>query len=300
MEAVHAAVEACAWCGSELDAKAVRLAGRTRCASCGASTTDPWPSEAQLHDAYTGWYRPESGRFAFVGDAVLRRTRGLIARRVDAVAPPGPVLDVGAGEGVLVDALQRRGRVAVGLERSARRPDIRDEPLEQVEGEWAALVFWHSLEHLSRPRDAIRQAARLLGRGGVVAIAVPNADSLQARAFGDRWLHLDSPLHLVHLSERALVSGLEESGFSVQCVSRLRGGQIAIGWLDGLVGLLPGRLSLYQALRRPEARRAPLSPGRRALTLAGGALLFPVALAAAGAEVVLGRSGTIYVEGRID
>jgi SAM-dependent methyltransferase len=222
---------------------------------------------------------------------VLRRSRALLAARVDRVAPAGPVLDVGAGEGVLVDALRRRGRAAEALERDS-------EPLERREGEWAAVVFWHSLEHLREPREAIRHAARLLGPGGVVAIAVPNSDSLQARAFGDRWLHLDLPLHLVHLSERALTSQLASQGLRVENLSRVLGGQIVIGWLHGLVGFLPGDLDLYQALRRPEARRRPLTPGARAAAIAAAVVLLPVALATAAVEVALRRSGTVYVEAR--
>jgi SAM-dependent methyltransferase len=290
----------CAWCGAPADERAVRLSGRRRCGACGAATIDPWPSDEELARAYGSWYRPESGRrFALGGDALLRRTRGMLARRLDRIAPPGPVLDVGAGDGVLVDALRRRGREAVGLERDAGRADFRDEPLDRIGGEWAAIVFWHSLEHLPEPGEAIRHAARLLVPRGVLVVAVPDADSLQARAFGDRWLHLDPPRHLVHLTSKALTARLERCGFAVERVSHVRGGQIAIGWLDGLVGSLPGGLNLYQALRRPPAQSAPQRRGRRAAALGAGALLAPVALACAGVEVALRRSATVYVEARL-
>jgi SAM-dependent methyltransferase len=299
IEEAQARVANCAWCGSPLDGTALRLRGRTQCPACGAATTDPWPSEEQLGQAYGSWYWPESGRFASIGDPLLRRTRALLAGRLDRIAPPGSILDVGAGEAVLIDALRRLGREAVGLERDSRRQDMRDDPLERVEGEWAAVVFWHSLEHLPEPGGAIREAARLLRPGGIVVIAVPNTDSLQAQAFGDRWLHLDPPLHLVHLSEQALRSRLTACGFEVERVSHVRGGQIVIGWLDGLVGMLPGRLRLYQALRRPEARSGALSAGRRAATLGAGVVLLPLAMAGAALEVGLRRSGTVYMEARL-
>jgi SAM-dependent methyltransferase len=298
MQIVRSEVASCAWCGSAFDSRAVRLTGRTTCAECGASTTDPWPSEEELQAAYGTWYRPESGRFDFLGDQLLRRTRALMARRLDRIAPPGRILDVGAGDGALLDALRRVGRDAVGLERHSRRADVVDEPLERVEGEWAAVVFWHSLEHLPKPRRAIEEAARLLPPGGVVVIAIPNAGSLQARAFGDRWLHLDLPLHLVHVPERSLTARLRECGFEVERVSRVRGGQIVIGWADGLIGRLPGDLRLYQALRRAEARSGQLPASRRAATLAAGVLALPLALAGAAVEVALRRAGTAYVEAR--
>ena len=102
---------------------------------------------------------------------------------------------------------------------------------------------------------------RLLEPGGVAVVAIPNPDSLQARAFGDRWLHLDLPLHLVHIPAPALLARLRELGMRIERVSYLRGGQVVFGWLHGIVGLLPGHPDLYDAIRRPEARRRPLSPG---------------------------------------
>lgn len=289
----------CAWCGAPLDHSAERLRGRTRCRRCGAATTDPWPTEDELERAYGDWYRPEQGRrFALFGDGLLRRSRGRLAARIDEIAPAGPVLDVGAGDGALIDALARHGRKATGLERHSRRPDILDRSIEDMGGEWAAIVFWHSLEHLPRPRHAIEAAARLLMPGGVLLVAVPNTGSLQARAFGDRWLALDLPRHLVHLSKRSLGERLRAEGLKIDRVSDVRGGQVLIGWLDGLVKALPGGLDLYQALRRSQARLTPLTPARRAASIAAGCALLPLAAAGAALEIALRRSGSVYVEAR--
>jgi SAM-dependent methyltransferase len=289
----------CVWCGAALDRDAIRMRGHTRCPQCAAATTDPLPSEAALADAYGSWYWPESGRrFTFIGDGLLRRTRASFASRLNRIAPPGPVLDVGAGEGVLVDALRRAGREAIGLERAPMRPDLRDDPIEAIEGQWAAIVFWHSLEHLPNPGQAVSEAVRLLSPGGVLVIAIPNNDSLQARLFGDGWLHLDAPRHLVHLTEQALRRGLTDRGLRITRVSHIRGGQIAIGWLDGLVGLLPGDLRLYQALRMPGAQNAPIGGIRRVAAITAGIVLFPVAVVCAALEVALRRSGTVYIEAR--
>jgi SAM-dependent methyltransferase len=295
------AATACVWCEAPFDDAAERLRGRTRCGHCGAATTDPWPSEAALAAAYGTWYWPASGRrFTSIGDGLLRRTRAAFAARLDAIAPPGPILDVGAGEGVLVDALRRRGRQATGLERDPQRSDLLDLSIEQIEGDgdWSGIVFWHSLEHLPNPGVAIGEAARLLREGGALVVAVPNTDSLQARLFGDRWLHLDHPRHLAHLSERTLREGLRARGFEVDRVSQVRGGQIVIGWIDGLVGLLPGDLRLYQALRMPDAQSRPIGALRRAAAIGAGIVLLPLALAGAAVEVAVRRSGTVCVEAR--
>ena len=64
-----------------------------------------------------------------------------------------------------------------------------------------------------------------------------------------------------------------------------------IGWLDGLVGALPGDLDLYQALRRPEARERAARPRRRVAAIAAGVALLPGrARCARRVEVALRRS----------
>lgn len=291
------AAASCAWCGAPLDRSAVRLPGRTRCAACGAATTDPWPGTDELELAYAR-YRPDSGRFAGIGDAVLRRTRGRLAARVDRLAPPGPVLDVGAGDGTLLDALRARGREALGLERDARRDDVLEADIAELDGEWAAIVFWHSLEHLPAPGRAIDQAGRRLRTRGVLFVAVPNAASLQAHVFGDRWFHLDLPRHLVHLPADVLTARLRSLGLTVTRVSHWRGGQGLFGWLHGLVGSLPGRPDLYEAIRRADARSRPLARVERGLTVAAATALFPLAALAAAVEVAARRGGTVLVEAR--
>jgi SAM-dependent methyltransferase len=310
-------LERCAWCEAEFDPHAPRRRGRVLCRRCGAYTTSPWPDEATLEAAYGGAYRPTDGRFSGPGDRLLALTRSRLAARIDGIAPPGGVLDVGAGPGTLVRALRRRGRPALGLERtdvapatggaepavpepSLSGPSVIDARLGDVRGTMAAVVFWHSLEHLPRPLAALRQAVALLGPGGVVAIAVPNAASLQARVFGDEWLHLDLPRHLTHVPATTLIESLERLDLQVERVSYWRGGQVLIGWLHGLVRALPGHPSLYDALRRPDARWQQMSSLRRGGILLTAVLLAPVAAVMSLVELAMRRGGSVYVEARND
>jgi SAM-dependent methyltransferase len=288
----------CAWCGAPLRG-GEQLWGRTLCPSCGVATTEPWPTEEELDLAYGGHYRPRGGRFSGLGDAILRCTRARLSDRLNEIAPPGPVLDVGAGDGTLLAALRGCGRKAVGLERESDRPGTRTGDISNEEREtWAAIVFWHSLEHLREPGAAVDAAAVALQREGVVVIAVPNSASLQAHLFGSRWFALDPPRHLVHLTAAALLRRLREDGLRVERVSHLRGGQVVFGWLHGIVGLLPGHPDFYDAIRRPQARSAPLRAPIRWAILAIAVLALPLAASGAALEVMLRRGGTVYVEAR--
>ena len=278
----------CRWCGARFDDRATALGGRVRCGRCGVATTQPWPSPRELDAAYADWYRPAGGRFSGPGDRILRRSRAALAARVDRLAPPGPVLDVGAGDGTLVRALRERGREAEGVERG-------DRGLDAHPGPYAAIVFWHSLEHLPDAAGALAHAARALRSGGLLVVAVPNAASPQARRFGDDWFALDLPRHLFHFTPAALRSRCEELGLVVTAVSSWRGGQVLFGWLHGLVRRSSG-LDLYDAIRRPEARRAPLSAGERLRALALAGVWTPVAAPHALAEMASGRAGTFVLE----
>lgn len=263
--------------------------------------TWPVPTGEELEAAYEGWYRPAAGRFAGGGDRFLRRSRARLARRLDAIAPPGPVLDVGAGDGTLIRALERRGRTAVGIERASGQPGVRAADILEFDeraGQWAGVIFWHSLEHIALPARALDRASELLAAGGVLVVAVPNLDSWQARLFGPRWFHLDIPRHLAHLPARVLIDGMARRGLRVERLSYWRGGQVVFGWLFGLVAMLPGSPDLYSAIRRGEAQaRAVPLPARMGI-LAAGVMLLPVALLAATAEIVARKGGTVYLEAR--
>src|SRR5262245_36308316 len=133
----------CAWCGAPLRAGPQDGFATIACEACVARTTWPVPSDADLELAYGSWYRPAQGRFSGIGDRALRFSRGRLARRLDRIAPPGPILDVGAGDGALLDALGMTGREAIGLERSSTRSDVREEELDELDVGFAGVVVWH-------------------------------------------------------------------------------------------------------------------------------------------------------------
>jgi SAM-dependent methyltransferase len=290
---------ACPFCANEFPSSVHRLPGRLECPVCHVQVSDPWPSDEELTEAYSTFYRPDSGRFSGPGDVLLRRARGSLARRIDVIAPPGPVLDVGAGDGALLDALHALGRRAEGLERTRTRRDIRVAEIDEVEAGWAAIVMWHALEHLRRPGEALTAAAQRLKPGGVLLVAVPNISSIQAQLFAERWFALDIPRHLTHIPSSTLIEALIERRLKVERVSAWRGGQVFFGWADGLVGrFVPGHPSLYDAIRKPSARGHPMAGATRMAALTGAVVLSPVAAAGSVLELVTKRGGTTYVEAR--
>jgi methionine biosynthesis protein MetW len=199
-EAPPRAGAACPWCGAVLPSGAPRLPGRVVCPDCGVARTDPWPTDTELDAAYATSYRPESGRFSGPGDALLRRTRGRLARRLDEIAPPGPVLDVGCGDGALlaylvnfkqVDArgmeLSQAGVnacVASGL--SVIQGDADTDLRAYPDDAFDYVILSQTLQATREPREVLRQMLRV-GKRAIVSL--PNFAHWQVRlrmVFGGR------------------------------------------------------------------------------------------------------------------
>ncbi len=171
-----------------------------------------------------------------------------------AFSRPGKFLDLGCGSGVFVDTMRHRGWTSHGVEISrqaseagqARGIDIYCGALEQA-GFPAAYFDYvrasHSLEHMSDPKQVLRELNRILKPGGTLLIAVPNAASLNARIFREHWWHLCPPIHCFGYSRDTVRRLLHQHGFEV----------IRVVFNSDYVGLL-GSLQVW--LNRKNGRRS--------------------------------------------
>jgi 2-polyprenyl-3-methyl-5-hydroxy-6-metoxy-1,4-benzoquinol methylase len=142
--------------------------------------------------------------------------------------PEGAVLDVGCGAGSYLDLMRALGwsrTVGVDISQSAVE-SARGLGLEAYAGELAdanfrdgefdAVSLSHTLEHVGDPVGLLREVKRVTKPGGRVAIVVPNVQSVSSRIFGQRWVGLETPRHLVNYSKDALAKVLDEAGLSVE------------------------------------------------------------------------------------
>ena len=280
-----------------------------RCAACGtASLADPdrVPAARELYE--TGVYAPAAdGRDGWLEPArrLLDRER---LRMLGPLRPGARVIEVGAGRGRLVAALRARGHDAVGIEPSrafstaARARGLPVEPLALEKAKYphesADLVaFWHVLEHLHRPDEAIARAGRWLKGDGRLVIAVPNLGSLQARIGGDRWFHQDVPRHRTLFTVPGLTALLRRLDFAPTRVRHVMIDQNWLGmWLTLLNGLTAGRDVPYRFAKRDLRYRSRAAAVRDAIVCA--ALGVPAMLAAPLLELGAGvtrSGGTIVV-----
>ncbi len=146
--------------------------------------------------------------------------------------PTSRILDLGCSGGLLADKLRAAGHYVVGVD-AVEVPGVRgrtDEffPVdlknglpEEVGNDFDVVIAGDVIEHLARPGELLREADRVLRRGGQVLLSVPNISHWYPRlriasgAFGyDRRGILDDT-HLRFFTRRSLRRLVRGAGFDV-------------------------------------------------------------------------------------
>jgi SAM-dependent methyltransferase len=208
-----------------------------RCRECKSLFLAEVPEQAELDPFYHQGKRyfanpdyPERdyvGYRAYLADRseIEDKFAGLLAQ-VERIVSPGPLVDVGAGPGLLVAVAQRRGWDARGLDLNAWAADFAREELgvqvdvgsledaELDQESVAAVTMMDLLEHVADADRLIEEVARVTRPGGALAILTPDAGSLATRVLGRRWPEVQrAPEHTVLYSARGLGAMVRRHGF---------------------------------------------------------------------------------------
>ncbi len=166
----------------------------------------------------------------------------------------GRILDVGCGEGGFLAECSRRGFKCFGneiSEEAARKASafgkvVADDFLKaRLQSDFFdAVTLWHVLEHLPQPVAAIQSSRKLLKKGGLLFVALPNPESMQARLFKRFWAHLDAPRHHYIMPPKALGQVLAANGFTGVCLDYFMRSYNAWGFGMSVLNALGMRQSL--------------------------------------------------------
>ena len=140
-------------------------------------------------------------------------------------APRGQLLDVGCGDGAILEYMQQQGWQAEGLDfdpvavERARAKGLKAqagdlESQHYPDASFAAIVMSHLIEHIHNPAGLLRESYRILGTGGRLIVLTPNIQSWGHRRFGSAWYHLDPPRHLHLFTVPSLCVLLERAGYT--------------------------------------------------------------------------------------
>jgi len=210
-----------------------------QCEGCGLVFIQPRPAAAAMDVIYPEnyyAYREGESESPFVKRFRDRIEQRKLRRYLRWVSHAGAeVLDVGCGDGRLLDVMRRLGPAGwrhAGIEiAGAAATTAEKRGFEVRSGDFESLVLddWrarfdlalmhHVLEHTRDPRGAIRKVAVLLKGGGLLSVETPNLAGWDFHLFRKRyWGGYHIPRHFYLFDVRTLPRLLEEEGFDVVSV----------------------------------------------------------------------------------
>jgi SAM-dependent methyltransferase len=193
-----------------------------RCTACGLVYLSPAPTAEECTNAYPPrYYTRASGAVTVTKDKRDLFERGFRYRAgiLEKYQKKGRILDVGCGDGYMIEYLKRHGWDGYGAERSETAcayaigklkigadkmycGDFLESPIP--EQSFDCITLYDVLEHLPSPAAVLEKCRALLKPGGGLFLQVPNFNSLGRKLFGRWWIHLDAPRHLLHFTEASL------------------------------------------------------------------------------------------------
>jgi hypothetical protein len=252
------------------------------CGECGLVFVGRTPVQAEFEDerAWEKSFVRETERRArdhgalFAIDRLTRARFKLAYRRrptaiVARLARPGPVLDLGCGDGKILTP-PPTGYIPFGIEVSKGLAAIADAAFRSFGGKcirapateglaafppkyFTAAIMLGYLEHEFHPLLILRQVRQLLTDDAVVIVKMPNYASINRLVTGRKWCGFRLPDHVNYYTPRTLVGLATRAGFTVNF---------------GLLGRQPFSDNMWAVLRPiPDANPGTLEVAAAAKTL---------------------------------
>lgn len=195
-----------------------------KCQECGLVYVNPrWvfpdglmPYDEEAEEEYfTSTYPERKRAYKELVDQLPGQLRGRVKT----------ILDVGCGDGVLLDVCQEAGIHCEGVDISPSLVEklrhrfgksvIHDNGLASIASESFDVVFLiNVIEHIEDPVAMLEQIYRVLRTGGIVLIHAPNFGGLPARIKGPRWHQIAPLVHLYYFTPSTIKKTINKAGFA--------------------------------------------------------------------------------------
>jgi SAM-dependent methyltransferase len=282
------------------------------CSSCRCLFMNPMPAESEIAAFYPNQYWWSASRPGLLRklEALYRRIalRGHVSfilktaghrRNLD-------LLDVGCGSASLLALMKKRGFHVTGVDFSSEAAAVAkiENGVRVVVGSltdgafpnasFDIVTLFHVMEHVTNPREVLREVVRILKPNGSIVLQVPNIDSWQFGIFGAKWYGLDIPRHVIDYSRDGMLRLLDDVGF---VVNRIRHFNLRDNAPAFVSSLFPSLDPVSRAVR--QRKHNLKEPGfvawiRHLAYLALVVVTYPLAML----ESAFGRGATVMIEAR--
>jgi 2-polyprenyl-3-methyl-5-hydroxy-6-metoxy-1,4-benzoquinol methylase len=201
-----------------------------KCENCGLLFTNPRPEENDLgryykSSQYISHSNAKKGLINKIYHFIRRHNHKKKYKLISSYRSKGEILDVGCATGEFLLFLKQKGWNVFGIEpdADARQFAIENNKIEAFpeselvklgRDKFDVITLWHVLEHVSNLKPRITELYNLLKDDGILIIAVPNSQSLDAAHYGSFWAGYDVPRHLYHFDQKVIKDLFSKFNFS--------------------------------------------------------------------------------------
>lgn len=220
----------CPSCGRERPSRLKKFhsVSLAKCGGCGFVFADMTPTGEELADHYAHKYANKYSPDAWVSPTTRKRLTELVAT-FEQFRTHGRLLDVGCGQGLLLEAAASQNWHPFGTEYSADAIEFgRSRGFEMWDGEllkdsypadyFDVIVMTEVIEHMVEPGRDLSLVMNFVRPGGLLYLTTPNFDSLSRRVLGDRWNVIEYPAHLGYFSPSSLEHLCNRCGFDSELI----------------------------------------------------------------------------------
>jgi len=192
-----------------------------QCGSCGFLFTQNAPAADEIGKYYQSHdYVSHSDTRKGLMNKIYHLGRNFMLRKkfgmVDCVAKNKRLLDIGCGTGYFPAYMQQKGYRVAGVEVGPKAREFAEKQFglkvhspevflgDKFEGRFDVITLWHVLEHLDDFNLYLKTMLEHLEKEGMLVIALPNCNSLDARFYKEFWAGYDVPRHLWHFTPATL------------------------------------------------------------------------------------------------
>lgn len=187
-----------------------------KCSKCELVFTNPRPDKEKIKDYYkSDTYISHTNAANNLINILYKIVRSFTLRSkyllISKYKKRKRILDFGCGTGHFINYMNKKGWNTSGYEPYID-PNINSDKnikifksIKEIEDaeKFDVITAWHVLEHVHDLKDTLKLLRKRLKKGGVLFIAVPNLNSMDANLYKDLWAAYDVPRHLYHFSQRS-------------------------------------------------------------------------------------------------
>lgn len=202
-----------------------------KCENCDFLFTNPRPEAVDLgkyykSSEYISHSNNKKGFINSIYQTVRAYTLNKKFKLIQEFKKQGSILDIGCATGEFLNVFQKAKWNTYGIEpdSDARSLAISNFKLDVfseeklfdfAENSFDVITMWHVLEHVSLLNERVLEVFRLLKDDGFAFIALPNANSFDAKKYEKFWAAYDVPRHLYHFTSGTFNKLIEKHNFEI-------------------------------------------------------------------------------------